>query len=230
WGDSHAGAIAPAVELAAWSTGVRGVIANHTACAPLLHLERYDPWRRPCSRYNDSVLALIDGRHVRTVLLHARWALYTEGSRASQESGPPVLLSSSRRVEDNPAEFDRLLRGTLAELRHRGLRVVIIASVPEVGLSVPRALAVQARSGSRIDLEPRFDTFAARQARAFGVLQRAARDYSASIVYPHEVLCDSVVCMIAQDSYPLYSDGDHLSVHGAEYLTPMFERVLQTGQ
>jgi peptidoglycan/LPS O-acetylase OafA/YrhL len=230
WGDSHAGAIAPAVELAAWNTGVRGVIANHTACAPLLHLERYDPWRRPCSGYNDSVLALIDLRHIHTVLLHARWALYTEGYRAPQESGPPVLLSSSRRVEDNPAEFERLFRGTLAELRRRGLRIVIIASVPEVGLSVPRAMARQARSGSRIDLEPSFDSFAARQARAFKVLQRAAHDYSASIAYPHEALCDSTVCMIAHDGYPLYTDGDHLTVRGAEYLTPMFERVLKPRQ
>jgi peptidoglycan/LPS O-acetylase OafA/YrhL len=230
WGDSHAGAIAPAVELAAWSTGVSGVIANHNACAPLLHLERYDPLRRPCSGYNDSVLALIDVRHIRTVLLHARWALYTEGYRTPPEPGPPVLLSSSRRVEDNPAEFERLFRGTLAELRRRRLRVVIIASVPEIGPSVPRAMALQARSGSRIDLEPRFENFAARQVRAFGVLQRAARDYSASIVYPHEALCDSAVCMIARYGYPLYRDGDHLSVRGAEYLTPMFERVLKSGQ
>jgi hypothetical protein len=36
--------------------------------------------------------------------------------------------------------------------------------------------------------------------------------------------------MIARDSYPLYSDGDHLSVHGAEYLTPMFERLLKSRQ
>jgi hypothetical protein len=91
-------------------------------------------------------------------------------------------------------------------------------------------MALQARSGSRIQLEPRFEDFAARQARAFGVLQRAARDYSASIVYPHEALCDSAVCRIAHDGYPLYSDGNHLSVRGAEYLTPMFERVLKSGQ
>ena len=107
---------------------------------------------------------------------------------------------------------------------------MIIASVPEIGPSVPRAMALQARSGSRIDLEPRFENFAARQVRAFGVLQRAARDYSASIVYPHEALCDSAVCMIARYGYPLYRDGDHLSVRGAEYLTPMFERVLKSGQ
>jgi hypothetical protein len=93
------------------------------------------------------VLALIDVRHIRTVLLHARWALYTEGYRTPPEPGPPVLLSSSRRVEDNPAEFERLFRGTLAELRRRRLRVVIIASVPEVGPSVPRAMAVQAKIG-----------------------------------------------------------------------------------
>jgi hypothetical protein len=36
--------------------------------------------------------------------------------------------------------------------------------------------------------------------------------------------------MIARDGYPLYSDGDHLSVRGAEYLTPMFERLLKSGQ
>lgn len=227
WGDSHAGAIAPAVERAAQSMGLSGLIANHTACAPLLLLKRFDPWSRPCRGYNDSVLAQIDARHIRTVVLHARWALYTEGYRFKREEGPPLLLTPRRRVRDNPAEFEKLLRKTLAELQRRQLNVVIIASVPEVGISVPRTLARQERSGSTSDVEPSFHEFMARQTQAFRILHDAARDYHALIIYPHQVLCDSVACAIAREGHPLYIDGDHLSAYGAEYLEPMIERVLK---
>jgi hypothetical protein len=122
--------------------------------------------------------------------------------------------------------LEALLRQTLGELRSRQLNVVIIASVPEVGMDVPSVLARQAQSGSTVDLAPRYDEFMARQARAFEMLQRVAREFTVPVEYPHETLCDLARCAIVRAGYPLYSDDDHLTVHGAQYLTPMFARLL----
>jgi hypothetical protein len=50
------------------------------------------------------------------------------------------------------------------------------------------------------------------------------------IVYPHEALCDTATCAIVRDGNPLYSDWDHLSVHGAMYLTPMLADLLSAAR
>ena len=97
WGDSHAGALAPALEQAALAHNASGFIAFHPACAPLLRLKRYDQTFENCSAFSDSVLDHIRTHPVRTVILHARWAIYSEGQRYKQEPGDDRQQSRRRR-------------------------------------------------------------------------------------------------------------------------------------
>jgi len=159
------------------------------------------------------------------VFLHGRWARYTESSWHEQDL--PVLLTPDMRPEENYPVFVQLVHQTLSELRSLGVRVVIIASVPEVSKDVPTALARMAISGKPMDLAPRRDQFMKRQERAFQVLQSAADEYSDQIVYPHQSLCDTSECSVMNQQWPLYWDDIHLSVHGAMYLAPMVESLLK---
>jgi hypothetical protein len=227
WGDSHARALAPVAERVALANHRSGFVAFQAGCAPLLGLKRYDLERQRCGPINDAVLARAEANHIRTIVLHARWGLYAEGTRYKSEvRGGPLLLTASRRVEDNYAVLDTLLRGTLAELRRRRLNAVIIASVPEIGIDVTAALAPMRKAGSLVELAPRYPEFMSRQSRAFQLLRRAATDYGALLVYPHEVFCDLLSCSVVRDGRVLYRDDNHLSSDGAMYLAPMFERLL----
>jgi peptidoglycan/LPS O-acetylase OafA/YrhL len=228
WGDSHAGAIAPAFEQLAVANNLSGFVASRPACAPLLGLKRYDQDNlEECIRYNDSVLAFIQAQHIRTVFLHARWGLYSEGTRYGQEGGFPALLTVNRTTEENYHEFENLFRSTIEELRRHQVNVVIIASVPEVGIDVPAALARRAITGKTIALEPRYSDFLQRQARAFRVMATVAARDSIPIVYPHQLLCDSSSCSVVRDQHALYVDDSHLSVHGAMWLVPAVASFLK---
>lgn len=42
-------------------------------------------------------------------------------------------------------------------------------------------------------------------------------------VSPRERMCRDGACIVQVDGTPLHFDAQHLSVHGAEYLVPLFE-------
>ena len=227
WGDSHAGAIAPAFEQIARAKHLLGYVAYNAACAPVLGLRRYDQEDvERCVRFNNSVLAFIKAKHIRNVFLHGRWAIYSEGDRYQHEDGVPVLLTLSRRAGENYPTLETLFASTVRELRRRELNVVIVASVPEVGIDVPTGLARQSVSGSRFDLRPSHADFMKRQARAFGLFSKAVKEGAVRVVYPHESLCDDMACSVLRNDHSLYVDNNHLSLRGTDYLVPVLSPYL----
>jgi peptidoglycan/LPS O-acetylase OafA/YrhL len=225
WGDSHAGATAPALEQFAAANQLAGFVAYQGACAPLLHLKRYDQ-DFDCEKFNQMVFDYIQTHPVATILLEGRWALYAEGKRYKEEAGGPALLTKGRRPEEDYAAFEELVPATLEQMQKLGAKVIIIASTPEVGIDVPTASARQLLSGTSVPLAPTYSDFLDRQRRAFQVLGEAATRYSAQLAYPHQLLCDHTNCLVVKDGRPLYSDDNHLSTHGATVLTPIFEDAL----
>jgi hypothetical protein len=173
------------------------------------------------------VLSFIKAEHIRTVFLHARWALDAEGTRYKQEPGVPALLTASRSPVENYSEFDKRFRATLEQLRQIPTNVVIIASVPEVGVDVPSMLARDRIHGAQIDFAPSYSDFMERQARAFATLASAAESYGAQVIYPHETLCDHSSCLVETGKYPMYIDDNHLSTHGAMRLAPAFGPLVE---
>lgn len=221
WGDSHAGVIAPVFEYLADANKSSGFAAFKGGCAPLLKLRRYDFGKiEDCAGFNASILELIKSEHITKVFLHARWASYSEGTRYGHESGTPTLLTRNLRVEEDFYEFETLFRFTIEELRKLRINVVVIASVPEIGMDVPAVLAYELISGAKVELAPRYSDFIQRQARTFGVFSGLAADSSVRVIYPHEILCDSSSCQVVRDRHSLYTDGNHLTLHAAMFLVP----------
>jgi peptidoglycan/LPS O-acetylase OafA/YrhL len=221
WGDSEAEAIAPMVDREAQANHLAGLAAVRLGCPPLLGVRLGGG----CANFNNAVLGRLQESHIRNVMLHARWSLFAEGQRYQFEPGKPLPLAPGGKWQDNYAEFDRLVHATLQELRSRDLNVVIVASVPEVGLEAPSSLARVAEFGLPMEVAPRYGEFTQRQARTFQTLKRWADEYSMKIVYPHEILCDSSTCSVAKDGWDLYSDGSHLTLHGAMVLAPLFPKI-----
>ncbi|HWE07252.1 MAG TPA: acyltransferase family protein [Rhizomicrobium sp.] len=226
WGDSHADAILPAVAEAAARVGRAGVFAGGEACPPLLGVTTPRP---DCRAFNDAVAALAKRPEITEIVLESRWAKYAEGSTYGEEPrGRVVLLDNSCRTaapNDNHGVFLRGLDRTVSELRKEGKKVVIVASVPEIGWPVPAVLARRALAEDAEGADPDAGTYLNRQRFALNAFASLRQRYGAIVLYPHSVLCRTGSCEVALNGIPLYRDEHHLSVKGALQLLPLFTQT-----
>lgn len=223
WGDSHAAALAPAVAELAEVKGTRAFVAYKKICAPLVGYRDHGGGDVRCDDFIAEVLSVVERERVRTVVLHARWAWYVEGTRNEAEGARHLQLSAGETGPDaNARAFERLLGETVQRLHALGVRVDILSGVPEVGVSVPELAAQYAQLGRTPPVIPR-EPIERRQARAQALIEDVARRTAASVVPLRPLLCDDAACTIARDGRVLYHDDDHLSVEGARAVRPALE-------
>jgi len=227
WGDSHALALASAVNLSAARQGASGLIAVRTACPPLLRIDR--PGESSCSQFNDEILAYVRSHpELETVILAARWALSTKGTRYKEESGRDIMLEDLDVTGDvarsNTELFAGGLRRTVEAIRALGRRVVLVAQVPEVGFDVPSANYSAKLTGRDVNtmIAPTRDEYLERVADVNAVFKSLQ---PATVVDPASLLCNAETCDVARDGMPLYRDDNHLSLRGCVLVAPVFDEL-----
>jgi peptidoglycan/LPS O-acetylase OafA/YrhL len=234
WGDSHAGAVVPAVERAAQSVGKSGFIASLSGCPPLLHVDRLDlgPTHH-CAAFNDEVLRFLQGRaDMPVVILAARWALAAEGDRPDG-AGEDALLKDrtldlpSGDIDDNLAIFDAGMRDTVAAIRATGRQVVILGGVPEIGWPVPETLALSEMDGAPVPPAPTAEEVEMRNAPAVALFDALDAQPGVRFVSLTATFCNPDCAVRDAEARPVYVDDDHLSWSGANgYLAPLLIRTL----
>jgi hypothetical protein len=230
WGDSHAMAMLPGLEQVAAANHAVGLFAPRSACPPLLGVYRVG--EAECLEFTDEVLKLVQRtRSLRTVVLVARWAIYAEGERFANETGEPVYIGDEASRERSFAEdgrvFVRGLDRTVAQLTRAGLRVVLMAQVPEVGYHVRVALAKMRLFGKSFDIRPRRGTYLERQSQVLEEIAHVVKEYGVTVVYPHELLCGPIFCEIKVNGHLLYFDDDHVSNYGSRYVAQLFDPMFK---
>ena len=235
WGDSHAGALLPAVEAAARRHDLAGAMSGKDACPALLGIDIVtQPLARGCKQFNNFVLAYIRATpSIDTVILASRWAVYADGTSygieptakyiiADDETGTPGLAR-------NRNTFIRSFEGTIKALEDAGKRVVIVGPVPEVGWNVPKWLATQKLTGrtDQARIAPSYADFIERQHVVLSEIGRLAKAPDVTAVFPDQVLCDAESCDVSEDDQPFYTDDDHLSLKGAAKVSGIFDPVMQ---
>jgi peptidoglycan/LPS O-acetylase OafA/YrhL len=222
WGDSHADAILPAVAAIARGAGRAGLFAGGASCVPLLGVATP---MATCKPFNDAVEKVVLGANINEVILEARWAKYADGATYGDEPRGHVVITDAQSQQppppDNHAVFERGLERTVRALTAAGKKVVLVASVPEIGWPVPAVLARRALAGDDLDLSPSMDTYLQRQRFVLKAFAQMQKLYGVTVVYPHEALCTSGRCAVALNGIPLYRDEHHLSVYGALKLEPL---------
>lgn len=224
WGDSHALAMASAVNLSAARNGASGVLATRTACPPLLGIDR--PGQDDCRRFNEAVLAYIENDPgIDTVILAARWALSWHGTRYGDEEGSEVRLADADgTAAANPELVERGLARTVAALERLGRRVVLVRQVPEIGEDVPSANYAAQLSGRDVEalIAPTGADYEQRTGAVHARLEAVASG-RATVLDPGVVLCDAGRCRVTLDGLPLYRDDNHLSLRGCVALAGLFD-------
>jgi len=228
WGDSHALAMASAVNLSADKTGTTGLLAVRTACAPLLAMD--SPGERSCSEFNAAILENIGERpEIGTVILAARWAIWANGTRYKNESGRLMSLvdreSGETEAGDNAALFEIGLRRTITALEKQGKNIVLVTQVPEVGHDVPSATYSAKLTGRDVNamIAPSIEEYRERTSivtRVFGTLDA---ERHLTIVDPGKLLCQGKNCRVVLDGTPLYRDDNHLSLRGCVLVSSLFD-------
>jgi peptidoglycan/LPS O-acetylase OafA/YrhL len=226
WGDSHALALGEAFDTIAREKGVAGVLVGRPTCAPLLGFRRYGRLVRSCENIGADAMRIVKAKHIKNIVIHARWAVHIEDVEFGQESGAGADLSVAPPSKDNYPVFEGMLRETLVQLKNLGVNIYILASVPEAGMDVPFVFARSQVSGLSRTITLPLQDFEKRQKRAFLALQHYGDSVSAHTLYPHELLCDKESCFLTEGAHPLYGDDHHLNRYGVMKVRPMIEELL----
>jgi peptidoglycan/LPS O-acetylase OafA/YrhL len=234
WGDSHAESLAPAFDALAQSSGNTGWIASFPACLPLPAVHRVDT--PGCPEFNDAVIALIENRNIKTVVLAGRWAVPSLGlSEGELEDGKPQVLlfdssSSTHSLSENEKVLDRGLHRVVSRLITEGRRVILVMDVPDTGVNTPSYLARSVIEGkipnARRDARIAMSEYSRESEHTEELLLSIAREFHALTVDPKTQLCDATECLIARDGHSLYHDSNHLTRFGALQLVELFSPLL----
>jgi peptidoglycan/LPS O-acetylase OafA/YrhL len=228
WGDSHADSAAPGFARLANDHRYATQQLTMAACPPLPQARVAGPGANydPCHAFNKQVLEYVTQTPaVEVVALVARWTLYTENARFGDDPGPITYLvddedptqasAASKRV------FKRALAATLHALSSAGKSVIILGTIPPMGMNVPDCFA-------RNELP--WSGYSACNSEASVVLphlrfadseivQLAGATPGVCSYLPKEALCPGGVCLGAADNDILYANDDHLTLPGALFLS-----------
>lgn len=208
WGDSHATAMAPVLDLLSQEKGWRAMEATENGTPPV----RWGPAPRRSAKeaalFSERVFNYIADTHPRRVFLVARWSGY-------------VTVDS----------FQSNLVATVRSLLALGTKVYVVKDVPSPGFDAPRFAALTAaRSGDLSELGATPQSYEQKN-----LDMKASFDQIAHLGVP--VLDPAPYFLnrqglygVERDGKILYTDGDHLSVSGAMLLDPLFAPVFQNEQ
>ena len=233
WGDSHAGALLPAIERAAMAGGHAGIFASQSACPPLLGVVRAGASHaEQCREFNDAIIGDLaaNGQGIDLVILAGRWALSATGERYGTEPGLGVVIVDNESGEPsragNLAVFERGLHRTIAALVGMGKSVVVLGGVPEIGWNVPLNLANAEAWGHPPPPVPTAADVARRNITVDAAIERLGKIVPFRVVSLAGLLCPET-CLVPHQGRPLYLDDDHLSRSGAAgFIGPLLSAQL----
>jgi peptidoglycan/LPS O-acetylase OafA/YrhL len=230
WGDSHAAAIAPALDLAAKNLGMTGTFVGRASCPPLPDTQFGKPEHAErCVDQIKSVLALIAREKYSMVFLGGYWPKYVHRSEL-----PGQGIFFDPRVAPDLSDWSQPivsgLTAVVETLKQQKIQPVLVMDVPEMGFAVPEALARANTAGKSLAIGPPLDYTLAREALARKVITNVADATGSLVVDPMSVLCDTQRCKVMDGETVIYRDGDHLTASGARGLAPLFEPALSKAQ
>ena len=211
WGDSHAMAVNPVLDILCKEHSFRGVAATHSATAPLVGYEDRSEFglKGDSIAFNDAVVEFIRRKHVNNVVLAARWDYYIDIDKGTNRLRSGVLA-------------------TINALHDSGARIWIMRQVPKHRWNVPQALVSAAwHGGSPEELGCSLAEHLQEIKRQDPIFEGfGAKFSSVTVLDPTDLFVNaSGRCRVAEGGKPLYMDKDHLTVVGAMLLQPLFEPI-----
>ena len=227
WGDSHAMALSPAFHVFSIETGINGLYINRKHILMCWANSRIYPDN---DRWIEEVLQWLEKHpELRTVVLHNRWAVRSQGY-ANEMENQLMGMQADEQIRRAAEAFERGITELCKRLQAMGKNVVILTSVPEQMVEVPEML-------QRYNLfsSPRGMTcmshaaYSERQREANAVFKKLENQGLARIIsvekkfYPGNKPCE----LLLPGNISMYKDDDHLTPSGAKWLIHQMEKPLR---
>lgn len=195
WGDSHARHLEPALTAMAQVAGYAVLYRVRSECGPRLS--------SPDRMFSARTFRVLDCKAFNQAVLDSLPAAMAEGV---------VGVAIAARWEARPDHWREDLMEIVARLRARGLRVLLLADVPQYPVDIPACVA--RRGWTACDLN-RATVDAGRAAEVRFLKSLAASDPGVAVWDPVDTMCSPTVCSPVKAGAVLYGDGGHLSRAGA---------------
>ena len=233
WGDSHATALIPALEVAAKRHDISLVEASFAGCVPLDGLENI----ARCAHFNHRVEKALGEQSFSDVVLAARWSLYLYGQMSGDKEHALKDPSTGKYVRAIAEQrFAQGLRERIKGLRAAGHRVWLVKEVPLQEIIVPYRLSRLAMMHRPVDGEglPVAEHLKRQAFISQLFAELASADSGVSVLDPAPQLCGADgLCRVELNGRALYTDDNHLSDVGARhveaFLEPLFSSLQSRG-
>ena len=237
WGDSHAAAIADAMSDELQYQGRSAKTFMLSSCLPIPELINHSQNRQSqCPAFNARVQSyILANDSIKYVVLFATWDSYIlrrgypdmlgfvpdDDFYAYPEDGDPNMHNVDRLISIQSA-FQDLVSSLMAA----GKTVILVHSLPRPNIDIPRFFARQAWMGGAIPENSGYPIAYAKNQFAESRQILVAFDGesvtgSFITVDPVETFCDEVQCFVIKDGSVLFLDGNHPSLEGAKFLSPL---------
>jgi peptidoglycan/LPS O-acetylase OafA/YrhL len=218
-GDSNADHFVPMVAEWAERAGLAGRQVTQSRCAPLFGAARPD-WsaarNATCAAFQRGIVRFVEANPgLSLVVLAGKWA---DNDRPLADNGIAAAGLAGPRAAS--VTIDSALRRTVAYLRDKGIRVVLVGEIPRFEVLPVSCVVAALQGGTDTAACGRARAEATRDASASDPLLRrvAAADAGVSVVSPVEVMCEAAHCPPMKDGVFLYRDPGHLSAAGSALL------------
>jgi hypothetical protein len=217
WGDSHAMAILPAIDLVCEDAGISAIAATAHSTPPVLEWFGYfeSGLNEDAPAFSAAVLDYIKSaahQGLSHVILAAYWEAYMKNKSTDLE------------------RFQAALSRTVREIQAAGCHVVVLIDVPQFPFDPPRALTLNALMGTSSSHQV-IDSaqYLADTATQRPILSDLSQ-HDVTVIYPSALFTDANgIIHPADNGGVLYWDKHHLSTHGSKRLTGIFSTILQSG-
>ncbi|MGF1754908.1 acyltransferase, partial [Vibrio makurazakiensis] len=227
WGDSHAGHFRSFVDEVGNEFGFSSLIAGSAGCPPLLgsDLIKHGEPEAPCTNRNNRFKEAIEKTKPAVVFLAARWAMYTETTRANGERGSRVYLGDSsdysESINNSRRAFNLGLQNTVEFLLENEIVPVLFEQAPSYSFKpsncLMKNLAYSWKVSSSCDLP--IGDMESRQEYSNQVVRDIASKYPEVLLIPTvSLMCDGEECKSNDNGVPFYHDNNHLNSQGARIL------------
>lgn len=199
WSDSH-GVELPSALGEIEAPQARSVIQlTYSSCPPALYYESPDH-QLGCRPFNsDAISYLVTHPGIRTVIMTAQFEYYL--------SKPDSIV------------FIKGFETSVAKLAQAGKRVILIASNPLTGYSIPQAAARLAMSTTEPEILLPLTEHRQFTEVSLSMLEGLARRYpNVELIDPIEVFCTDQGCPMIVDGKPILFDDNHLTQTSARLL------------
>ncbi|HEV2126435.1 MAG TPA: SGNH hydrolase domain-containing protein, partial [Chloroflexota bacterium] len=232
WGDSHAMALIPALDVAAREAGHKVALYAYPACPGISGLQVYWTGREhDCSAFlDDTHRTILDDPDLDLVVLINRAPLYAKGwlpygivERGNQELRIGTRSGPLPDGEDRLQFFLMMLERTIVQLKSAGKKIALVYPLPEAGVDVPSRLArLRLRGGDGADFALPREHFDERSGDLIIAYDRLVAEHGLFPVRLHQRLCDQEVCQFLIDGVPVFRDAHHLSATVARRMATFF--------